>query len=251
MLAADRLSTHDPALPGDRPFPCFISEISHAGGLGRACDQPTRFLTSHACAAWTAASVESPTSGVASKDADRPVEPPGTAKPFSEVRAEAAKVGSAISLGEAFGLAGGHFDERRVLGGAARADERRWESQPPRRKGSGNAAGPLRDELRNVMEQRPGGLSRLVRAEWLRRGNAHQMGLPVNRSSARPLAGGHGQLRGVSNRPFPPARPRCHTRARSPHRERRRRSGPARLPGRSPAARRRSRPRSRPPPAPG
>jgi hypothetical protein len=53
MLVADRLSTHDPAPPGDRPFPYFISEISHvrAGGLGRAYDQTARFLTSHACAA--------------------------------------------------------------------------------------------------------------------------------------------------------------------------------------------------------
>jgi hypothetical protein len=60
---------------------------------------------------------------------------------------------------------------------------------------------------RNVMEQRPGGLLRLVQDEWLRRGNAHQMGLPVNRCSASPLAGGHGQPRVVSNRLVPPARP--------------------------------------------
>ena len=55
----------------------------------------------------------------------------------------------------------------------------------------------------------------------------------------------------VSDRLVPPARPRCHTRARSPYRARRRRPGRARLPGRSPAARRRSRPHSHPPPAPG
>jgi hypothetical protein len=69
--------------------------------------------------------------------------------------------------------------------------------------------------------------------------------LPVARSGAAQAASW-----GVVSL-VPPARPRCHTRARSPHRERRRRPGRARPPGRSPAARRRSRLHSRRPPVPG
>ena len=136
-------------------------EISHEGGLGRTCDQSARFLTSHARATWRAASVHSPTSGWPQRcvPARRA---PGTAKPFNEVRAEAAKVESAIHLGEAFGIADGHFDARRVQKGAARAEERCGKAS---RRDARAPPSHVAMSCGNVMEKRPAGLLRPVRDE--------------------------------------------------------------------------------------
>ena len=67
----------------------------------------------------------------------KPVEPAGVAEPFGHAGIESAEVEPAVNLREAFGVAGGHFEERRAQGGAApQAQHHCW------RVGSGGVGQP-------------------------------------------------------------------------------------------------------------